>query len=105
MGSIRTLLVDDHGTMRRVLRAVLNGYHGVEVIGEAENGEQAIQQVRKLTPDLVIMDVSMPALDGLTAAEEVKKYRPETEIVIFTAHRFRYFIDIAKRLELSEFVC
>lgn len=105
MNSLRTLIVDDSETMRRVLRAVVNGYRGVEVVGEAGNGEQAIQQVHSLTPDLVIMDVSMPVLNGLTAAEFVKKYWPQTEVLIFTAHRFSYFIDAAKYLGLSGFVC
>lgn len=64
MASLRTLIVDDSDAMRHVLRSVLNGYHGVEVVGEATNGEEALQQVQTLAPDLIIMDVCMPALDG-----------------------------------------
>ena len=62
---------------------MVNGYHRIEVVGEAANGEEAIQQAKILTPDLIIMDVSMPALDGLSAAELVKRYRLETDILIF----------------------
>jgi DNA-binding NarL/FixJ family response regulator len=104
MASMRTLIVDDSGTMRRVLRAVLNGYHGLEVIGEAANGEEAIQQAQNLMPDLIIMDLSMPVLDGLSASQVVKKYRPETNILVFSMHNVREYIEAAQKLGLSGFV-
>lgn len=105
MDTLRTLIADDSGVMRKVLRSVINGYHGIEVVGEAANGEEAIQQAQNLTPDLVIMDVSMPALDGLSAAERIKKYRPETGILIFSIHRIRDFVETARQTGLSGFVC
>lgn len=105
MASLHTLIVDDSGAMRRVLRAVLNGYHGVEVVGEATNGEEALQQVQTLAPDLIIMDVSMPVLDGLSVAKLVKKNRPETDILMFSIHRIRDFVESAKKMGLGGFVC
>jgi DNA-binding NarL/FixJ family response regulator len=105
MDSLRTLIVDDSGAMRTVLRAVLNGYHGVEVVGEATNGEEALQQVQALAPDLIIMDVSMPVLDGLSVAELVKKNRPGTGILMFSIHRIRDFVESAKKMGLGGFVC
>ena len=100
----RILIVDDSAIMRRVLRAVLDGFQNAEVIGEASNGEEAIQKVHSLQPDLVIMDVNMPVLDGLTAAEVIKKFRPRTEILMFSMYRVREFIEAAKSLGLSGFV-
>jgi DNA-binding NarL/FixJ family response regulator len=105
MASLRTLIVDDSGTMRRVLRSVLNGYHGVEVVGEATNGEEALRQVQTLEPDLIIMDVSMPVLDGLSVAELVKKNRPETGILMFSIHGIRDFVETAKNIGVGGFVC
>jgi two-component system nitrate/nitrite response regulator NarL len=105
MSSVRTLIVDDNENMRRVLRSVVNGYHGIEVVGEAGNGEEAIQKTANLSPDLIIMDVSMPVLDGLTAAELVKKNRPDANIVIFSIHRIRDFVESAKSMGLAGFVC
>jgi DNA-binding NarL/FixJ family response regulator len=105
MASIRTLIVDDSDIMRKVLRAVLNGYHGVEVVGEARNGDEAVQQAESLNAELVIMDVTMPVRDGLTAAELVKKNRPETGILMFSIHRIRDFVETAKKMGLAGFVC
>lgn len=105
MNSLRTLIVDDSGPMRKILRAVLNGYHGVEVVGEAANGEEALQQVETLDPGLIILDVSMPVLDGLSVAEVVRKNRPGTGIVMFSIHRFRDFVESAKKMGLGGFVC
>lgn len=105
MGPLRTLIVDDNAAMRRVLRAVLNGYHGMEVVGEATNGEEALQQAETLVPDLIIMDVSMPVLDGLSAAECVKRNRPETGILMWSVHRIRDFVESAKNMGLGGFVC
>jgi DNA-binding NarL/FixJ family response regulator len=104
MNRIRTLIADDHGAMRRVLRAMLEGYHHLEIIGEASNGEEAIQHVNSLHPDLIIMDISMPGLDGLTAAEVIKRSNPETKIVIFSMHNVRELIDSAQKLGLDGFV-
>ena len=100
----RILIADDSAIMRRVLRAVLDGFENVEVIGEASNGEEAIQKVHGLQPDLIIMDVNMPILDGLTAAEVIKKFRPQTEILMFSMYRVKEFIETAKNLGLSGFV-
>lgn len=102
--TMHILIADDSAIMRRVLRAVLDGFQSAEVIGEASNGEEAIQKAYSLQPDLIIMDVNMPVLDGLTAAEVIKKFRPRTEILMFSMYRIREFIEAAKNLGLSGFV-
>ncbi|ERR1700733_14433023 len=104
MPHIRTLIVDDHETMRRILRAVLDGYFELEIAGEADNGENALQEVQRLQPDLVIMDISMPLLDGLSTAELIKRFEPKTQILIFSMHYVKEFVETAKKMELSGFV-
>jgi DNA-binding NarL/FixJ family response regulator len=82
---IRVLLVDDHAVVRRGLRGFLDLLDDVEVVGEAENGKQAVAAVQSLTPDVVLMDLVMPELDGIGAISAIKAARPETEIVALTS--------------------
>ena len=82
--SVRVLLVDDDDLMRAGLRAVLSSDDRVEVVGEAANGRIAVEQARSLRPDLVLMDVRMPDLDGIAATREVLVAAPETKVVILT---------------------
>jgi DNA-binding NarL/FixJ family response regulator len=82
----RLVIVDDHELARAGLRAMLAGEQDLEVAGEAENGSQALAVCRRLQPDLVLMDVRMPELDGLAAARAIKSDCPATSIVIVTMH-------------------
>jgi DNA-binding NarL/FixJ family response regulator len=81
---VRVLLVDDDDLMRAGLRAVLSSDHRVEVVGEAGDGHAAIRSVRALRPDLVLMDVRMPGLDGIAATREILAGSPDLRIVILT---------------------
>jgi DNA-binding NarL/FixJ family response regulator len=81
---IRVLLVDDDDLMRAGLRAVLSSDSSVEVVGEAGNGRGAVERARALRPDLVLMDVRMPELDGIAATREVLATSPEVKVVILT---------------------
>jgi DNA-binding NarL/FixJ family response regulator len=81
---VRVLLVDDDDLMRAGLRAVLSSDSRVEVVGEAGSGRAAVERVRALRPDLVLMDVRMPDLDGIAATREVTSASPEVKIVILT---------------------
>ena len=101
---MRILIVDDHAGVRKGVRSTLEDCDGLEVVGEGANGEEAIAQASKLQPDLIIMDVSMPVLDGLSAAEIIKTYRPQTRILIFSSHKVREFIEVAKNLGLNGYV-
>jgi DNA-binding NarL/FixJ family response regulator len=81
---VRVLLVDDDQLMRAGLRAVLSSDECIEVVGEAETGRAAVARVRALRPDLVLMDVRMPDLDGIAATREVLATSPDVKVVILT---------------------
>ena len=83
---MRVLVVDDHPAFRRALSSALRMVKSIEVAGEAGGGVAATQQARALDPDLVIMDLSMPDLDGIAAMREIHQARPKLPIVILTAH-------------------
>jgi DNA-binding NarL/FixJ family response regulator len=104
MAEVRTLITDDNGTMRKVMRAVLDGYLEIKIVGEAADGDEAVEQVKNLRPDLVIMDISMPRVGGLAAARAIKAFSPKTKILIFSIHKLTEFVESAKKLGLSGFV-
>lgn len=81
---VKVLLVDDDNLMRAGLRAVLSSDEQIEVVGEAHNGRYAIDRVSALRPDLVLMDVRMPDLDGIAATKEILATNPEVRVVILT---------------------
>jgi DNA-binding NarL/FixJ family response regulator len=81
---VRTVLVDDHGIVRTAIRRALEGVARIRVVGEAEEGVEAIRLISELRPDLVILDLSMPGLDGLDIIPLVKRRSPESRIVVLT---------------------
>ena len=85
---IRLLLADDHRMLRESLRRAMEE-HGFEVVGEAADGEEAVQLAEKLQPDVVLMDVTMPVLDGVAATRRVRDRVPGTQVVILTMHADR----------------
>lgn len=84
--TIRILLVDDHPLLRRSLRDLLEKEPDFEVIGEAGDGEEAIRLSESHKPDVIIMDISMPVMDGITATKRIKAGQPLTNILILTVH-------------------
>ena len=84
-GTIRVVLVDDHGVVRRGLRGYLELLDDIEVIGEAENGLEAVDTVDQLIPDVVLMDIVMPQLDGIGAITRIKAAHPEVQLVALTS--------------------
>ncbi|MEZ0106954.1 DNA-binding NarL/FixJ family response regulator [Catenulispora sp. EB89] len=80
----RILIADDQALLRASLRALVNGYDGCEVVGEAENGAQAVRLAADLSPDLVLMDVRMPVLDGIEATRRITAADPGVRVLILT---------------------
>jgi two-component system, NarL family, response regulator NreC len=84
---IRILLADDHAILRDGIRALLSDETDLQVVGEAENGRQALEQARALRPDIVIMDIGMPLLSGLEATTLIRRDVPEARVLILTMHQ------------------
>ena len=82
----KILLADDHDVMRRGLRELLETHDGWKVVGEANTGKQAVELAGKTKPDVAVLDLTMPELDGLEATRQIKKALPKCEVLIFTMH-------------------
>ena len=83
---ITVLLVDDHSLVRRGFRRILEDEEGMKVVGEAANGVEAIRMAQELKPNVVVMDLSMPELDGVQATKEIAKHLPETKVLVLSMH-------------------
>ncbi len=101
---MRILIVDDHPVTRDGLRAALSMSEDVEVVGEASNGEEAIELVRQLSPGVVFMDVRMPGMGGLEATKEIRKTSPDTKVILFTVDESRAAIADAIRAGVSGYL-
>ncbi len=86
MSNIRVLLADDHGLVRKGLRFVLESEPGMEVVGEAGDGREAVRMVEELHPSVVIMDIAMPHLNGIDATAQIAKKNPETGVIMLSVH-------------------
>jgi len=89
---VQILLADDHDVVRRGLRDQLNQHEGWEVCGEASNGREAVNLALKLKPDVVVLDLSMPELNGLETTRQIRNELPHTEVLIFTMHETEQLI-------------
>lgn len=83
---LRILLADDHGIVRKATRRLIEGHSGWEVCGEAQDGEEALELAIREQPDIAILDVSMPVLDGLALTEQLRREAPRTRVLLFTMH-------------------
>ncbi|MGG3739072.1 response regulator [Aeribacillus pallidus] len=83
--AIRVLIADDHHVVRRGLVFFLKTQKDIEIVGEAKNGEEAVELAKKLQPDIVLMDLVMPVMDGIEATREIKKSVPNVEILMLTS--------------------
>ncbi|HEY7974803.1 MAG TPA: response regulator transcription factor, partial [Ktedonobacterales bacterium] len=85
-GKIRVLLADDHTILRAGLRMMLNAQPDIEVIGEASDGRQAMAEAQRLLPDVILMDITMPELNGIEATRQVKRLLPDVRVLVLTMH-------------------
>lgn len=82
---IKVLIADDESLVRAGLRAILTSDPNIEVVAEARNGAEAVNQARTLRPDVVLMDIRMPGTDGLTATEEISRWQDAPQVLVLTA--------------------
>jgi DNA-binding NarL/FixJ family response regulator len=101
---VRVMLVDDDHLLRSGLRAILSSDDSIEVVDEAENGRLAVQRARHHRPDVVLMDVRMPELDGIAATAELRQVTPDTKVIILTTFEIDEYILGALRAGASGFL-
>mgnify|MGYP002779543532 FL=1 len=86
MSKLRIVLAEDHHTVREGIKLLVNSQTDMEVVGEAENGSEAIKKAQNLAPDVIVMDISMPELNGLKATKKLKQVCPEVKVLTLTRH-------------------
>ena len=92
MRPLRVLLADDHGLVRAGMRALLAEIDGVEVVAEAADGQEALRLIRETRPDVALVDISMPGMNGIEVATRAGKEHPRTRVVIVTMHADEEFV-------------
>ena len=97
-GNICVLIVDDHPLLRQSVQCIVDGCLGLKVVGQASNGLEAIDAVRLLRPDVVVMDINMPKLDGIAATKQIKDEFPDTSVIGLSA---AYGMDMVPRMQAA----
>lgn len=92
MTKIRVLLADDHAVLREGLRTLLSLQDDIQVVGEADNGKSAIEIAKQLQPDVIVMDITMPTMDGLEATRVLKRELPDARVLILSQHDNREYV-------------
>jgi CheY-like chemotaxis protein len=104
MAAARILIADDFPALRRGVRAILEGRVDTEVCGEAEDGEEAVEKAIALKPDLIVLDISMPRMDGFEAARRILAVSRDTPILIFSMHLTSWHVNEAKKVGCRGYV-
>jgi DNA-binding NarL/FixJ family response regulator len=89
---LRILVADDHGLVRRGARAILQARHGWRVVGEAVNGREAVEKAIELKPDVAVVDIGMPELDGVEVARQIREAVPHTKVLVLTMHESDHMV-------------
>ena len=104
MAGIRVLIADDHRLFAEALEAILDGDGRITVVGQAGDGEEAVRLVQELEPDVVLMDISMPVMDGIEAAREIQETRAGAAILMLTGSNSRADVDRARQAGAAGYV-
>jgi DNA-binding NarL/FixJ family response regulator len=102
---IRVLIADDHNVMREGIRALLDIQDDLDIVAEVADGREAVEKATQLTPDIVLMDIGMPLMDGLEAARRIRKRCPHTRILVLTQHEREEHILASLRAGATGYVC
>lgn len=93
MKKLRVFVADDHTVLRDGLKALVNGQPDMEIVGEADNGRVTVERAKELMPDILLMDISMPELNGVAAAELIRQECPSIKILVLTAYKDKGYLD------------
>jgi DNA-binding NarL/FixJ family response regulator len=102
--SVRVLIVDDHRLFAEALRAILSSDRRIDVVGLAASGEEAVQKAKELEPDVVLMDISMPGLDGVQATRVILEEQPTVSVLMVTGSDARQDVDAARTAGAAGYV-
>ncbi len=105
VNNLRILVADDNDNFRTGFVEYINNQDCLRVIGEAKDGLEAIALTNNLRPDIIMIDVSMPKMDGITSAGIIKRQNPETNIVVVTIHEEQIFKELSKLLPADGYIC
>jgi len=102
--SIRLLIADDNDTVREIINSFISKQPDIEVIGEAKDGENAVVLAKKLSPDMIIMDINMPQMSGIEAAGNILRYNPSAPIIIVSIHSHKLIVEAGLKVGVSGYV-
>src|SRR4051812_42794418 len=101
---IRVVVADDHPLVRRMVAATFLQSPHIDVVAEAGDGLEAVEQAKQAKPDVVILNISMPRMNGFQAAQEIKNHVPESAVVIMSSHADKQFIEEARKLGVRVYI-
>jgi len=101
---VRILLADDHAEFRRAIRLFLKKHKNIEVVGEASDGDETINQAHSLHPDVILMDINMPRCNGFDAAKNIKRSLPDTQVIFLTMYADDRYRKLANEVYADGFI-